>query len=430
VKILFIVPYVPNRIRTRPFNLIKALKEQGHQVLVATLWTTPEELEELQCGLGVEPALAEPISVYRSLWNCLRTLPGKSPLQSSYSWQPKLAAKLGELIQTADVDAVHVEHLRGVRYALYLTRFLSITGRQLPVIWDSVDCISQLFARAGKESSSLASRMIARFELPRTRRYEGWALGRFNRVLVTSQVDRAHLLDLAFLQNGSANQARRKMEARIRVLPNGVDLDYFSPSEDQREPSTLVFTGKMSYHANVAAVTSFVKEVMPELWAARPGVCLWIVGKDPTPEVRELENWRPANGNGNAPGKPICVTGTVDDIRPFLRKAAIAIAPIQYGAGIQNKVLEAMACGTPVVTTPQAVAAITARPGQDLLVAESSRDLAAAIISLLDDPAKRVRLQQSGRCFVERNHNWRAVATLLTSIYGEANAELSVRSRS
>jgi glycosyltransferase involved in cell wall biosynthesis len=116
------------------------------------------------------------------------------------------------------------------------------------------------------------------------------------------------------------------------------------------------------------------------------------------------------------------VTGTVADIRPFLRKAAIAVAPIQYGVGIQNKVLEALACATPVVATPQAVGALEALPGCELVVASSPSELSAAIVALLGDPALRDRLGQAGRAFVERCHDWRVVATRLAEIYRDVAA--------
>ena len=114
-----------------------------------------------------------------------------------------------------------------------------------------------------------------------------------------------------------------------------------------------------------------------------------LVGKDPTPELVNL---------GKNPA--IQVTGTVEDIRPYLHKATMAVTPITYGAGIQNKVLEAMACGLPVVSSPQAVSALTVNPGQDLLVAEDPDEFANAVVSLLDDPGLRsqARAGRSALC--------------------------------
>ncbi|HMN60001.1 MAG TPA: glycosyltransferase, partial [Anaerolinea sp.] len=132
------------------------------------------------------------------------------------------------------------------------------------------------------------------------------------------------------------------------------------------------------------------------------------VGKDPTAELLSL---------GKNPA--IQVTGTVDDIRPYLHKATLAVTPITYGAGIQNKVLEAMACGLPVVSSPQAVSALGVNPGQDLIVANNPEEFASAVVTLLDDPGLRARIGQAGRRYVEQDHLWVNIAAQLEEVYDE-----------
>jgi glycosyltransferase involved in cell wall biosynthesis len=408
LKILFIVPYAPTRIRTRPFHLIRALAGLGHQITVATVWHGEDDraaIRELeQSSVSV---LAQRLPLTRSLWSCCRALPTREPLQAHYNWSPELARRLKRLLKASTFDVVHVEHLRGVRYGLALAREADASARRTAMVWDSVDCISTLFRRAACESLNLRTRLAARLELRRTERYEGLVVGRFDRVLVTSQTDRKDLLDLA----------RREPNGRecpcVDVLPNGVDLEYFSPVPQQpREADTLVVTGKMSYHANATAVVRFVREVMPAVWAELPTTRLWVVGSNPGRELAEL-------------GKPrgdsrVWVTGTVPDIRPFLCKATLSVAPIQYGVGIQNKVLEALACGTPTVATCTAVSALDARPDEELAVARSMRELAGVIVTLLKNPARRERLGRAGRRFVQQRHDWHALAGQLEGIYRHA----------
>lgn len=412
MRILFVVPYVPTRIRTRPLNLIRTLIEAGHEVTVATLWTAEEEIREfLEIVEGRCQVLCEKITNYRSVANCLWGLTSRVPLQASYSWKSTLAARLAEILATRDYDVVHVEHLRGARYALYLQNLLAEQGKShIPVVWDSVDCISGLFEQSAKGSPSLSSRSIARLELGRTRRYEGWLVRRLEKVVVTSRVDQSQLLHLAtrFVSNG---EPEPDLASRVTVVPNGVDLEYFTPLKGEREKSTLVVSGKMSYHANEAAVVSFVSQAMPRIWAECPEAQLWIVGKDPSRRVRDLKSNR------------VIITGTVPDIRPFLQRASIAVAPIQYGAGIQNKVLEALACGTPVVATPQAIAGLSLQPGTQVTVGHGMEGLADAVLTLLANPGQRRYLGKSGRCFVEANHNWRTIAGQLEDVYDEARHE-------
>jgi glycosyltransferase involved in cell wall biosynthesis len=183
----------------------------------------------------------------------------------------------------------------------------------------------------------------------------------------------------------------------------------------------------MSYHANATAVLAFVKGVMPKIWARYPGTCLWIVGKDPSPEIRNLGVPAPSVQTCGMPQKGtgddrVRITGTVEDIRPYLRKATLAVAPIRYGVGIQNKVLEAMACGTPVVATPDAVRGLHARFSQHLAVENDEQSLADTICSLFANPERRSDLGHTGRAFVEENHDWRHAARRLIQVYENARA--------
>ncbi len=136
-----------------------------------------------------------------------------------------------------------------------------------------------------------------------------------------------------------------------------------------------------------------------------------MVGKDPPAEILAL------GSQSN-----IEVTGTVSDIRPFLQKATVAVAPLTYGAGIQNKVLEAMACGTPVVTTPKAVAALDIAHGRELLVAETEEQFAEAALALLNQPEVGRQIGMNGRLYVEKCHHWADIAAQLENIYLEAAA--------
>lgn len=399
MRILFVVPYVPNLIRVRPYNLIRGLSARGHQVTVFTLCVDERDWEDAKLlGQHCHQVQAVALSKWRSLANCLAALPSSKPLQALYCWQPELAQRLAHASLQADV--VHVEHLRGAHYGLHLKS--SATGaRRVPVVWDSVDCITALFRQAAGRSKRVVSRWITRFELSRTERYEGWLTHQFDRVLVTSPADKDALESLP-ASNGSRATA-------ISVIPNGVDLTMFDLDRAVgREPATLVMSGKMSYHANVTMTLYMARAIMPHIWARRPDTKLLIVGKDPTREVLAL---------GENPA--ITVTGTVDNIHPYLQKATAAVAPITYGAGIQNKVLEAMACATPVVSTPQAVSALEAMPGRDLLVAQEPLEFAGAVLRLLSDSQRQQEIGLAGRRYVETHHQWGNVATRLEGVYNE-----------
>jgi sugar transferase (PEP-CTERM/EpsH1 system associated) len=403
MNILFIAPYVPTLIRVRPYNFVRTLARAGHRVTLATLYETEAErdaIKPLQAD-GIE-VIAAPLTRIRKLANLLSALPTSKPLQSSFCWQPVFASLIDQQLDTQKFDVVHVEHLRGARYALHAQSKLQNRKSKIPIVWDSVDSITHLFEQAAQQSQSAKGKLMTSFELPRTRKYEGWLAAQFDRVLVTSPVDKAAL------------EAISPAHAPIEVVPNGVDLDYFAPDDTPREADTLVFSGKMSYHANVTAVLHLVNDIMPAVWAQRPHVKLTIAGKDPAPDVQALA--------AKHAGKVI-VTGSVPDMRAHLRKASVAVVPVVYGAGIQNKVLEAMACGTPVVTSDKTVRSLQAGHEHALRVAHSPRQFGESIVRLLDDDAERLRLGRAGRAYIEAHHDWRVIVERLACIYQDAQTQ-------
>ncbi len=398
MRILFLSPYPPSLIRVRPFNWIKHLAARGHHITLLALVNSSDEAADLKkvtryCHKVKGIAFPR----WRAPWNMLLALPRSSlPLQAAYTSSPAMERCVQQTLQGEAFDVVHIEHLRGSTFGRV------ITG--VPIVWDSVDCISLLFERTLQSGPSLGSRLMARVDLARTRRYEGRQVSQYDATLVTSPEDR-DALDRLVRQWGDT------AAGEIVVLPNGVDLAYFAPQELPRQPDRIIFSGKMSYHANVAAALYLGREIMPRVWQQRPDVRLQIVGKDPVPAVRAL-----------ADDPRIMVTGYVPDMRPFLASAAVSATPIRYGVGIQNKVLEAMAMGTPVVTTPQTRTALLAREDEHFLIGEGTDDFAAQVLRLLKDGELAARIGAAGRQYVEEHHDWNHLAARLEQIYRQAIA--------
>lgn len=422
MRLLFVVPYVPNPVRVRPYEFIRALRRAGDGITLATVWTTDDEKRDIESlkALGVE-ILAQPMPAWRSATNSALALPSSTPLQSVYSWHPVQAQRTVDAAMSGRFDAVHVEHLRGSRYGVAILEAMAAAPtKRIPVVWDSVDCISYLFEQAAQSSKSLKGRMMTRLELGRTRKYEGTVLHRFDCTLVTSSVDKQALLQLATDYGVPHGLSPALPDDLIEVVPNGVDLNTFLFADrKERAPARIVFSGKMSYHANVTAAVYLVKEIMPKVWVQRPDAEVWIVGKDPTAEVSALAT--PPDGES---GSRVVVTGAVPEMRSYIAGATIAVAPLLYGAGIQNKVLEAMACGTPVVATPQASQSLAARPGVELLVAPDAVGFAGALIELLQSPERCAQMGLAGRAFVEREHSWGHAADHLHAIYDRCATRL------
>jgi sugar transferase (PEP-CTERM/EpsH1 system associated) len=193
--------------------------------------------------------------------------------------------------------------------------------------------------------------------------------------------------------------------ARSTVLRNGVDLRHFTPAENAPEPGHIVFTGVMNYFPNADGCAWFADEILPRVQARVPSARFTIVGAHPTRAVLDL---------ARRPG--ITVTGFVDDTRTWLARASVAVAPLRIARGVQNKVLEAMAMGLPVVGTTCATQGVEGRDGRDHLVRDDAIGFADAVVGLLEEPASARELGLRARRFVEENYDWEFVFAPLDDI--------------
>jgi glycosyltransferase involved in cell wall biosynthesis len=394
LRILFVAPYVPSLVRPRPFQFVKGLLERGHAVDVVALASTREEgraagrLRELGAGVHVvRPRLR--LSRAAGPW-----LAGGLPLHVAYCRSARMSDCLAGLFSGGErrFDVVHVEH---VRAALY--------GRDLPAavkVFDAVDCHSRLLEAAAAGAPTLWEKLWARADLQRTRALERALLGEYAAVLVSSDADRRSLQELRPAHDG----------ARLQVVAHGVDLGYFRPVPNgDRSSDTLVFVGRLGYHANRRALQRLLFEIMPLVWRQRPRVRLLIVGEGPPGFVRRAA--------AREPGR-VVVSGSVPDVRPYLAQACVAVCPMPYAVGLQNKVLEAMATETALVADPPA-APPGVESGEQLLVARGSEDFASCVLRLLCDGELRSRIGRNGRAYVEKHHRWDDALARLEAIYAE-----------
>jgi polysaccharide biosynthesis protein PslH len=402
VRVLFLSPYLPSRVRVRPYSWVRSLVRLGHEVHLVALAppedqpASTEDVRRLCTAVDVFP-----LTRLRTLANAALALPHpNTPLQLAYSHHDQAERRAAALAASGRYDVVHIEHMRGVA--------LGARIEEMPMVLDAVDSISALFAGASRHADSWRTRWLARLDLHRTRRFEARAPFAFSRVVVTSAREATAFVDLA----GPAARGR------LDVITNGVDTEYFRPAGDIHARA-VVFTGKLSYHANAVAAVRLVERIMPVVWATRPDTPVILAGKDPPHHVRTL-----------AHDPRVRVTGYVSDMRDVFRQAAVAICPLVYGAGIQNKVLEALASGVATVMTPVVASALGEPCGRSYLAAESDRDLAEAVLDLLGDPIRRQQLGAEGRAHVVRHHQWDTLAGSLVRVYEVAIAEASCRSSS
>ncbi len=243
------------------------------------------------------------------------------------------------------------------------------------------------------KSALAQGQLSARWRLPITRRFERFMFAPFDRAVVISAADRDMLLEL---QSGLA----------VEVIPNGIDLARFHPREDQREPETLLFVGNYAYPPNQDAARILVETLLPQVRRAFPEARLQIVGSNPPAWLQDMA------------GDGIDVTGHVPDVAPYLAKASIFVCPLRFGAGLKNKILEALAMGIPVLATPISLEGIDAVNGESALEA-SLEQMAAKSIALLKDAGLRQRLAKRGRELIEAKYSWAHTADQYERLYAE-----------
>jgi len=403
LRILFLTPYVPSLLRGRPYHLIRHLHAAGHRVTVVTAYASEAERADLQAVRDTcDRLVAVRVPRLRSLWNCVGAVPRPAvPFQAVYTRSPALTAAVHGALHDAaradqPYDVLHVEHLRAALTGL------SVGG--LPRVYDAVDCMTRLLDKTRRLSGHCPSRMGAWLDGARTRRFEAHVTRRFEQVLVTSTVERQALVELV---------ADADVADRITAVPNGVDLEYFRPSGAPRDPATLVFVGRMGYHANINAVAHMIRDILPLIWAQRPDVRFVVVGPDPPSLLR-----RAARHGADR----VCFAGYVPDVRPCVDAATVAVAPFVYAVGMQNKILEAMAMATPVVTTTAGAGPLDVRDDEHLLVADGAPAFAQQVLRLLDDPGLRERIGSGGQRYVAAAHDWTAVTQRLLGLYAQSVA--------
>lgn len=243
-----------------------------------------------------------------------------------------------------------------------------------------------------------------RLEAKKLRKYETTLAGRFHQCTVTTQGE----LDM-YASLGASTPCG--------IIPNGVDASYFSrPVQGPENSRVIAFLGRMDYYPNIDGILYFTQDILPIIQKSIPDATLRVIGSNPSLRIREL---------AHIPG--VTVTGHVPDVRPFLADAAVAIAPLRLARGTQNKILESMAMGIPVVATPQAAKGISAIAGKHLLVADGPEAFAKQVIDALQTRELRRSLSEAARKQVELTHHWPSSMKILDEVLGQVFSRRATR---
>ncbi len=262
-------------------------------------------------------------------------------------------------------------------------------GQAWVLFQHNVECM--IWKRRAAERPGIPG-MYLKSQWQRMEQYERNTCRRFDAVLTVSEEDTQTSRNLHGLENLAGH------------VPTGVDLDFFSEPPRQTAPApTVVFLGSMDWHANVDAVLHFAAEIWPLVVSRFPNARFVVVGRDPPPEIRALE--------GTA--RNMEVTGTVRDVRPFLRSAHVMVVPLRIGGGTRLKIFEAMAAEVPVVSTSVGAEGLTLEHDRHFLKADTPTEFAEAVIGILTSPDMAAQLAKNARIEIAEKNSWRQAAAVL-----------------
>lgn len=401
MNILFlsqIVPYPPHGgVLQRGYNLLRELGRRASVHLLAfvhpDVLSSPAAVEQSRAALQ---GFCEAVE-YFPLWPKTSPLHRVSALAFSacaphpFSVIAHRSAAFRRRVEDllrSPFDLVHVD-------TLALGQFVG-SNRRVPGALTHHNIESVLMERRAAVETRPLVRAFLRREALKLRRYESIVAPRFDLNIVVSERDRETL-------------ASRVGPMRTTVVPNGVDVEYFTPEPD-RETAALVYTGGQNMFANRDAVMYFLQEIWPKVCLQLPDVRFFVVGQDPPGELLAFASLDPR----------VVVAGYVDDVRPIVWKSAVYIVPLRVGGGTRLKVLDAMAMGKAMVSTSIGCEGLDVCPGQHLLVADTPDSFAGATVALLGDRQRRLELGRAARALVEQHYTWRSIGGLLLDAYREA----------
>lgn len=376
MNILFVTPrllYPVNRgDKVRPYNFAKTLAKKHNLSLVSFIQTKAE----LQYVDPLKEFFSSVDTIYLPAWKSkvnmgLNILSGK-PLQVSYFKDSLFDEKISEILVRKQIDVVYIFHLRMAQYF--------IKRNNVYRVLDLCDTVSFFMGRLLKHARWYM-KPIYTYEIAKVKKYEQQLMDYFEEYWIISQEDK------------DALESNQKF-SNIQIIPNGVDIEYFKNTEEGSGRKSIIFVGYMSVES-IDAVFYFYDHILPIVRKEVPDVLFYIVGANPPDKVKALEK-----------DKNIIVTGYVEDLREYYKKADVAIAPMRFVAGMQNKILEAMSMSLPVVSTFYGNEGINAKDGESIFVEDKPEHFAQKVILLLKNNEIRKKMGNSARKFIEENYSW------------------------
>ncbi len=391
MKLLFLAnrtPYPPYRgDKLKIYNLAKRLCKNHELILICFSETAQEQQYKTELEKVFKEVHFVALPVWKSYLNSFTGLWKKKPLQALYFHSEKMRETIQQTMREHYFDAAHVQHIRMAPYlALH---------PEVPRILDLPDAFSLYWKRREAVHQNPVKKWFQKLEQRRLYAFEKAMLKQYDLSLVCSSEDLNYLQK----EHGASN---------VKLLPNGVDLQTFSGAgHDYSKADILLFTGNMDYAPNVDAVVYFKQEILPKILPHFPEIKFVIAGQRPVQKVRELTD------------ATTVVTGFVEDMAAMYESASIVVAPLRFGAGTQNKVLEALAMGVPVVCSNIGFAGLGIENGEGAFMETDALGFAEAIIKLLKSEPLRKSIGEKGKAIIRQQFDWDVITETLEGYFEE-----------
>lgn len=389
-------PYYSPSGHLRPYHFIRELS-QRHSITLFSLTAgsiSPEAMTEM--ANWTERVLTFDMTGSGSGRGAQKRVRGlKGKIQRAWRARRAIQKMKKAFVEISSQESFDVVLFQGKH------TFPVIAGCKLPLVIDFCDATSFRMEQSMKYAKAL--------DLP-------WRLMRYLEIKHFEKQLLAKTPHRVFI-SGRDRQAILGEKDASPLVPNGIDLAFWTRKTHDPQPDCIVYTGVMEYPPNADGALYLIQEILPRIRKSMPNVELLVVGRDPSPTL--IEAARSCSG--------VTVTGFVEDMRPYLERACVYVAPLRFGSGMQNKLLEAMAMEIPVVTTPVGAEGIQVEAMEELPVhvAQGENQFAESVIRLMNNPQERVRLGAAGRTYTERHFNWSRSAVQLEQLCIEAVAGAS-----
>jgi glycosyltransferase involved in cell wall biosynthesis len=385
-RILFLTtrfPYPPiGGDKLKAFNLLKILSKHYDVKLIAwSFYELPDNSYlEVVKSLGVEVEVLR-LNPFKAVLNSGLKVFSGLPFEISFYIGSEFRKAVKKSVENDNIDVVVAFFMRSGEYVKHM---------QIKKLLVAEDCRTLYQKRSFEQTDKFLQKIVRFHEWKKLQMYEKRMMDKFDVVSFVTEHDISSI-------------SKINPRGYYKLLTNGTDVEYYKYSS-KREPSTLLFAGKMNVHSNQISAIQLAKEIFPAVAKAVPEVKLIIAGADMNAEIRNLASDK------------IEIIENVSDMLPLYQRATIFVNPHRGGSGIQNKLLEALSCGCPVVTTKTGNQGITGIDGEHLLIADDSNDFAQKIIKLLGDKYERTKIGKEARNLILQTHTWDVVESQLLSI--------------